>query len=96
MSFDDFCACDYDELSAISRSWGDWQRGLEQGAWERARTVASIVIAPHVTKRISPQKLLPLPWDKKQAPQKRGTNRLAKEEGGKSFNELVEEFRKYL
>lgn len=96
MSLDDFCACDYDELDAICHSWSDWQQGLEKGAWERARAVASICIAPHTTKRISPRKLLPLPWDKKQPPRKRGAERPAKEEGGKSFNELVEEFRKFL
>lgn len=39
-------------------------QGQTREAWERARTVAAIIIQPHVKKKLTPRQLLPLPWDK--------------------------------
>ena len=36
-----------------------------QAKWERMRILASIVIQPHVKGKMKPERLLPLPWDKK-------------------------------
>lgn len=32
-------------------------------AWERMRMLASMTVAPHVSKPIEPRRLIPLPWD---------------------------------
>lgn len=39
---------------------------MYKGDWERMRLLATITIQPHLAKgkRITPEKLLPLPWDK--------------------------------
>lgn len=34
-----------------------------RSCWERMRMLASIVIQPHVKKKITPKRLLPFPWD---------------------------------
>lgn len=59
-------------------------------AWERARTIATILIQPHVKKgnKVTPQQLISLPWDKKKhrggkAPE------LTAEEKRKRFEELA-------
>lgn len=35
----------------------------QRGHWERVRTLAAICIQPHVRKKITPWRLIPLPWD---------------------------------
>lgn len=59
-------------------------------AWERARTIATILIQPHVKKgnKVTPQQLLPLPWDKKQNPRSE-VPQLTAEEKRKRFEELA-------
>ena len=46
----------------------DHQQYLQICEWERTRTLASILISPHLKKgrRITPKQLIPLPWDKKE------------------------------
>lgn len=36
--------------------------------WERMRLLAAISIQPHIKKKITAQKLVPLPWDRKKEP----------------------------
>lgn len=64
--------------------------GQHRDAWERARTVAAIVIQPHLKKgsKITAKQLLPLPWDKKKS---RGGKapELTAEEKRKRFEELA-------
>lgn len=42
----------------------DARQQTERNAWERARMTAVAAVMPYCSKRISPQKLFPLPWDK--------------------------------
>lgn len=63
MSLDDFCALTPGELEAVAGAWSLEQQRQDRGAWERARTVAYIAIQPHITSRLTPRQLLPLPWD---------------------------------
>lgn len=39
-----------------------------RGDWERARWIASVVIAPHTKKRVAPKDLIRFPWEIKKAP----------------------------
>lgn len=59
--------------------------GQYRDAWERARTVAAIVIQPHLKKKITPQQLLPLPWDHKSRAIESATPELTAEERLKRF-----------
>lgn len=64
LSLPDFCALTPSEFRAVCDAWGRRNEGLEQGAWERMRLLATITIQPHVKKRLTPGQLLPLPWEK--------------------------------
>ena len=63
--------------------------GQNRDAWERARTIAAIVIQPHVKKKITPLQLLPLPWDKKKQNCHSEAPKLTAEERLKRFEEVV-------
>lgn len=60
----DFEALTYEEFEAVAEAHRQAAEERERGAWERARTVAAIVIQPHVRRRLTPAQLLPLSWDK--------------------------------
>lgn len=49
----------------LSSVWNEREEAERRDACERARMIAAISIQPHVKNRIKPDKLLPLPWDKK-------------------------------
>ena len=55
---------------------------------QRMRLLASIVISPHVRGRITPQKLLPFPWEKEKQTQQRVP--VSKEEARARFERLLE------
>lgn len=90
MSHDDFCKCTFGEFESICKAWREMTEGQHRDAWERARTVAAIVIQPHLKKgsKITAKQLLPLPWDKKQNPRSEAPQ-LTTEEKRKRFEELA-------
>lgn len=88
MSRRDFCECYFDEFESIFNAWHDMREGRQRDAWERVRTLGAICIQPHIKNRVTPQKLLPMPWDKK-AITKKETPKLTAEEKRKRFEELV-------
>jgi hypothetical protein len=70
LTFDDFCNSTFEEFEAISKAWSDMREATEKGDWERMRLLAAICIQPHVKKKITPQALVPLPWDNGKRKQK--------------------------
>lgn len=88
MSVDDFCACEYDEFESICKAWGEMNEGRTHDAWERTRVSAAICIQPHVKGRMTPEKLLPLPWDKKST-RKKKVPALTRAEDKKRFDDLL-------
>lgn len=52
------------------------------------RLLATISIQPHVKGKITPQKLLPLPWDYKKAP-RADAPKLTKEQKHDRFRDLL-------
>ena len=64
LSLSDFAALTPDEFRAAADAWRLRREADAEGAWERMRLLAAITIQPHVKKRLTPQQLLPLPWDK--------------------------------
>ena len=59
--------------------------------WERMRLLATITIQPHLAKnkKITPEKLLPLPWDKKRKQEERKAPKLTAAQQRKRMEELV-------
>lgn len=63
MQVDDFCAMSPAEFATALAMWGDDHEAAERAAWERTRTLAAISVQPHISRRLTPRQLLPLPWD---------------------------------
>lgn len=90
MSFDDFCKCTLDELDDICKAWNEMQESRHRDAWERARTVATLIVQPHIKKKMTPQQLMPMPWDKKKStPKPDNAPRLTAGQQRRRFEELV-------
>lgn len=88
MSHDDFCKCTFEEFESICEAWREMTESQYRDAWERGRTIATIIIQPHLKKKITPRQLLPLPWDKKQSP-RHETPELTAEEQHKRFEDVA-------
>lgn len=93
LSLDEFCKYYYEEFESICKAWREMTDAQNRDAWERTRTLAAITIQPHVKKgtKITPKKLLPLPWDKKKEtePIRSDEPKLTPEQKQKRFEELA-------
>lgn len=65
------------------------QETQQQGYWERMRLLATIAIQPHTKKKITPENLLPLPWDRKKRRPANTGPQLTKEQQQERFKELL-------
>ena len=74
LSYDDFCRLDFEEFAAVWKAYAEQRDTNYKDEWQRMRLLATIVIQPHLAKgrKVTPEKLLPFPWDhekaKKEAP----------------------------
>lgn len=64
MRLADFCQLSPEEFSAVCEAFANRQEARREEEWEMMRLHAAISVQPHVTKRLTPQRILPLPWDK--------------------------------
>ena len=87
MQLDDFCALTPEEFEAVSHAYGEQREAELHGDWERMRMLAAITIQPHVKGRMTPERLLPFPWEK--PIHKENTRKLTADESKKRFEELV-------
>ncbi len=64
---------DFEEFAAVYKAYAEQRDTDFKDEWQRMRLLATIVIQPHLAKgkKVTPEKLLPFPWDKKKT-QKRG------------------------
>lgn len=69
LSYGDFCRLTPGEFRAVCRAHAGRLEAEYRTAWERTRTLAAVCVQPHVKKRLTPQQLLPFPWDKGRATQ---------------------------
>lgn len=83
---------DFEEFEAVYQAYAEQRDTDFKSDWQRMRLLATIVIQPHLSKGhgITPEKLLPFPWDK----QKTKTHRdniptLTAAEQRKRMEELV-------
>lgn len=67
LSYDDFCRMDFAEFSAVWEAYATERDAAYKDRWQRMRLLASITIQPHLDRRhrLTPERLLPFPWDKK-------------------------------
>lgn len=55
------------EFANLSKGFSDTIDRQYRAEWERARWIASVVIAPHIKKRMKPKDLISFPWEVKNA-----------------------------
>ena len=65
MSVDDFCALTPSEFSEVCHAYNENAMAQIHGDWERMRMLATITIQPHIKGTMSPERLLPFPWERK-------------------------------
>lgn len=64
LSVDDFLGMDTDEFDAASKAFGEHEDLLERERWERMRLLGLMTVQPWSKKKLTAEKLLPLPWDR--------------------------------
>ena len=89
MSRKDFCACTPHEFEEAARSFRQWHEAQRHDDWERMRLLACITVQPHVKGRVTPQGLMPLPWDDAGRQKKAADPTMSKEEQRKRFEQLA-------
>lgn len=51
------------EFAATCEAYQEQADDHVRDAWTRTRILAAISVQPHTTRKITPEQLLPLPWD---------------------------------
>ena len=87
MRLDDFCQLTPGEFEAVCQSWHDSRERDMQDGWERMRMNAAITIQPHVKGKITPQKLIAFPWEKRM--KKAEAPKVSAEEARRRFERLT-------
>ena len=89
LSYDDFCKMDFQEFAAVWKAYAEQRDADFKDRWRRMRLLASITIQPHLArgKRITPEKLLPFPWDK---PTRGNKPTISAEEQRERMRKLIE------
>lgn len=64
---------DFNEFAAVYKAYAEQRDTDFKDEWARMRLLATITIQPHLAKgkKVTPEKLLPFPWEKKKT-RKRG------------------------
>jgi hypothetical protein len=88
MGVDTFDTLTPDEFAAIMAKHNEYLDAKMRDEWERARIMATILIQPHITRKITPEKLLPLPWDKKRKSEKTKTPEVSRKEHLQRFRDI--------
>lgn len=90
MDFDTFCRLTPAEFGAIVESWNKEKEREEKAEWERMRLLACISIQPHISKKITPRQLVPLPWDEEKKPEEHENKRMTPEQQRERMRYLME------
>ena len=88
LAYEDFCRLTPDEFAAVCEAWHENREATLHDEWERMRLLATITIQPHVKGKVTPERLLPFPWEQ---PEKKKTSPrpVSKEEDRKRFEALM-------
>lgn len=81
---------DFEDFTAVYKAYVEQRDTDFKDNWERMRLLATITIQPHLAKnkKVTPEKLLPLPWDKKRKQDKKAPKLTAAQQR-KRMEELV-------
>jgi len=88
LAYEDFCRLTPDEFAAVCEAYHDHEETLLHDQWERMRLLATITIQPHVKGKVTPERLLPLPWEQPKT-KKTSPRPVSKEEDRKRFEQLL-------
>ena len=89
LSYDDFCRLTPVEFENVYKVYQDKREADYKDEWARMRMLAAIVIQPHLKRKVTPEKLLPFPWEKP-ARRKEEAQQLTATESLKRFEKLAE------
>lgn len=91
LSYDDFCKLDFEEFAAVYKAYAEQRDTDFKDNWQRMRLLAAIVIQPHIDRRhkVTPEKLLPFPWDKAKAEAKKKRKEITPEQQRRRMENLV-------
>ena len=53
------------EFECVYKEYQETREAAYKDDWARMRMLAAIVIQPHLKRKITPEKLLPFPWEKR-------------------------------
>lgn len=66
MSLQDFCSCTPSEFQKVYEAWRENALRLQREGWEQTRLICVLSIQPYSTKKLDPQVVMPLPWDREE------------------------------
>lgn len=89
LAYDDFCRLTPDEFRHVCKAYQDRQEADYKDEWARMRMLATIVVQPHVKKKLAPKDLLPFPWEK--APKRKA---VSLQEDKESLERLLKKIKK--
>ena len=89
----DFMAMRPAEFEVVVRMHRDAAESQSRDNWERTRMLAYITLLPNMKKRLTPQQIMPLPWDKSdkepaETPEQRKEDFLKALEKSKRYNSM--------
>lgn len=93
MSFDTFCTLTPGEFQNTVEASAEAEEQKTRSMWECMRTLAAVCVSPYSRQAVQPQKLVPLPWDKK--PQQKKQPAVSKQEGEKAFRNIMERLKEH-
>lgn len=83
---------DFEEFAAVYKAYAEQRDADFKDNWQRMRLLASIVIQPHLAKnrKLTPEKLLPFPWDKKKEAKRSDKPKLTPEQQRERMAKLTD------
>ncbi len=87
LSLDDFCRLTPVEFEAVCKAWHMRHEDEMHDSRERMRMSATIAIQPHIKGKMTPERLLPFPWEKSK--KKAEAPKVSAEEARKRFERLI-------
>lgn len=82
---------DFAEFAAVHKAYATQRDTDYKDRWARMRMLAAITIQPHLArgKKVTPEKLLPFPWEKKNRKRRAKGQELTPEQQRQRMAELV-------
>jgi hypothetical protein len=82
---------DFNEFAAVYKAYAEQRDTDFKDEWARMRLLATITIQPHLAKgkKVTPEKLLPFPWEKKKTRKRGKSQELTIEQQRARMAELV-------